>query len=418
MLPRARVPKSSEAPSESERFDPSIWKVSSVAVLGAFLSQLDATVVNVSLSSLAIKLHSSLLAIQWVTSGYLLTLALMLPLSGWMVDRIGAKALYLWCFSAFTLSSALCGLAWSANSLIGFRILQGMSGGLLAPMAQMMMARAAGKRMAGVLGFAAMPVLVAPILGPVIAGAILQFASWRWLFLINLPVGALALALAVLFLPNDREETKPRDLDVVGLALLSPGLVLFLYGSDHISDRTGLVFLVASVLLLVTFFKWATKKKEKALIDLRLFKGKVFSASVTTQFMSHGISFAGQMLIPIFLIRAGGYSPSATGLLLAPLGLGMMCGYPFMGALTKRFGIRKVSAGGASLAFVGTLTFVYLASHGLTIPILACTLLIRRVGLSAVGVPSISAAYSSVRREDLPMATTALNIVMRIGGPN
>ncbi len=411
------MPSPSAALRESDRLDPSIWKISSVAVLGSFLAQLDATVVNVSLSSLAVKLHSSLSAIQWVTSGYLLALALTLPLSGWMVDRIGAKVLYLWCFSAFTLSSALCGLAWSANSLIAFRILQGMSGGLLAPMAQMMMARAAGKRMASVLGFAAMPILLAPILGPVIAGAILQFASWRWLFLVNLPFGALALVLAVLFLPNDREETKPRHLDLVGLALLSPGLALFLYGSDRIGDRTGLVALVASVLLLVTFFKWATRKKEKALIDLRLFKGKVFSASVTTQFMSHGILFAGQMLIPIFLIRAGGRSPSATGLLLAPLGLGMMCGYPFMGTLTKRFGIRRVSAGGASVALAGTLPLVYLASHGLVIAILACALFIRGLGMSAVGVPSISAAYASVRREDLPIATTALNIVMRVGGP-
>ena len=164
------------------KLEPSIWKIGSVAVLGSFLAQLDATVVNVSLSSLAVTLHSSLSAIQWVTSGYLLALALMLPLSGWMVDRIGAKALYLWCFSGFTLSSALCGFSWSADALIGFRILQGMSAGLLAPMAQMMVARVAGKRMASVLGFAAMPILLAPILGPVIAGAILQFASWQWLF--------------------------------------------------------------------------------------------------------------------------------------------------------------------------------------------------------------------------------------------
>jgi MFS family permease len=179
----------------------------------------------------------------------------MLPLSGWMVDRIGARALYLWCFSAFTLSSALCGFSWSASSLIGFRILQGMSAGPLAPMAQMMMARAAGKRMASVLGFAAVPVLLAPLLGPVTAGAILQFASWRWLFLVNLPVGVLALVLAVLLLPNDREETKSRDLDLVGWALLSPGLVLFLYGADHIRDRIGVVSLVGSILLLIAFFR-------------------------------------------------------------------------------------------------------------------------------------------------------------------
>src|SRR5271169_6946407 len=130
---------------EKDRLDPRVWRIVSVAVLGSFLAQLDATIVNVSLSSLATELHSSLTVIQWVTSGYLLALALMLPLNGWLVERMGAKSLYLWCFSAFTLSSALCGLAWSANSLIGFRILQGMSGGL---MTQMMMARAAGKHMA------------------------------------------------------------------------------------------------------------------------------------------------------------------------------------------------------------------------------------------------------------------------------
>jgi EmrB/QacA subfamily drug resistance transporter len=411
------MPDPNKAHRESDGLDPLIWKIGSVAVLGSFLAQLDATVVNVSLSSLATVFHSSLSAIQWVTSGYLLALALVLPLSGWMVDRIGAKALYIWCFSVFTLSSALCGFSWSSNSLIGFRILQGMSGGLMAPMAQMMMARVAGKHMASVLGFAAMPILLAPLLGPVIAGAILQFASWRWLFLVNLPVGALALVLAVLFLPNDRGETNPRELDLVGLALLSPGLAFFLYGSDHINDRAGLAALAGSVLLLVAFFKWATKKKEKAIINLQLFTSKVFSAAATTQFMANGISFAGQMLVPIFLIRVCGRSPSSTGLLLAPLGLGMMCGYPLVGALTKRFGNRRVSAGGALLALVGTLPFIYLTCYGLVIPILASALFLRGMGLSAVGTPSISAAYSSVKRADLPMATTALNIVMRIGGP-
>jgi EmrB/QacA subfamily drug resistance transporter len=401
----------------SDRIDPAVWKISSVAVLGSFLSQLDATVVNVSLSSLAAELHTSLSTIQWVTSGYLLALALMLPLNGWLVNRIGAKALYLGCFTAFTLSSVLCGLAWSANSLIGFRVVQGICGGLLAPMAQMMMARAAGKRLASVLGIAAMPILLAPLLGPVTAGAILQFGSWRWLFLINLPVGALALTLALLFLPDDRDETNPRNLDLPGLALLSPGLVLFLYGSDHIRESIGFVSLSASVFLLAAFFKWASKKREKAIIDLQLFKRKVFAASVTTQFMTHGISFAGQMLIPIFLTRAGGQSPSATGLLLAPLGLGMMCGYPFVGTFVKRFGNRAVSAGGALLALAGTLPLVYLARHGLVVPILGMALFLRGIGLSCVGVPSLSAAYASVRREDLPMATTALNIVMRLGGP-
>jgi EmrB/QacA subfamily drug resistance transporter len=402
---------------QADRLDPGVWKVVCVPAIGSFMALLDATVVNVSLASLAADLKVSLSTIQWVTSGYLLALALMLPLNGWLVDRIGAKALYLWCFAAFTLSSTLCGLAWSANSLIVFRILQGMSGGLLAPMTQMMIARAAGKHMARVLGIAALPVLLAPLLGPVIAGAILQFASWRWLFLINLPVGVLALALAAAFLPNDREETKPRGLDLLGLALISPGLVLFLYSSDHLSERIGVVALTVSIIMFALFYRTARTKGDAALIDLRLLKGKGFSASIAAMFLLNGVSFAGQMLIPIYLVRACGLSPSQTGWLLAPLGLGMMCTYPFMGYLTKRFGIRKLAACGALLALAGTLPLVFLAQHGLVVTVLAASLFIRGVGVSAIGVPSITSGYASVARQDLPMATTAMNIVQRLGGP-
>ena len=204
---------------------------------------------------------SSLTAIQWVTSGYLLALALMLPLNGWMVERIGAKSLYLWCFSTFTLASALCGLAWSANSLIAFRILQGMSGGLMAPMAQMMMARAAGKHMARVIGYAAVPVMLGPILGPVIAGAILQYASWRWLFLVKLPVGALAIVLAVLYSSQGSRRDPVKGTRSSRLCPALPGLVLFLYGSDHLGERIGLVALLIFIVLLAAFYRMAIRKR-------------------------------------------------------------------------------------------------------------------------------------------------------------
>ena len=397
--------------------DAAIWRITAVAVLGSFMAQLDATVVNVSLATLAADLHSTLGAIQWVTSGYLLALALTLPLSGWLVDRIGAKALYLACFSAFTLSSAMCGLAGSTSALIGFRILQGMCGGLLAPMAQMMMARAAGRHMAQVVSLAAVPVLLAPLLGPVIAGVILQLASWRWLFLINLPIGILAVTLAALFLPNDREEKRRRSLDLFGLALLSPGLVLFLFGIDHMAEQAGRVSLIGSLILLPLFLIWALRRGDDALIDLRLFKRPAFAASSTVAFIINGTSFAGQMLIPIYLIRVCGRSPSATGLLLAPLGLGMMITYPWMGALSKRFGARRLAAAGAFAGLVGTLPFLYFSMEGLSLPLLIMALLVRGGGLSSVGIPTTTSAYASVPRGELPMATTALNIVQRIGGP-
>ena len=403
--------------SENGRLPAVVWKIAAVAMLGPLLSQLDATIVNVSLSSLASELHTTLATIHWVTSGYLLALALTLPLNGWLVDRVGAKVLYLWCFSSFTLASVLCGFAWSANALIAFRVLQGMTGGLLAPMAQMMLARAAGKQLTRVAGYASVAVVLGPIFGPVIAGAILQHASWRWLFIVNLPVGTVAVVLAAVLLPEDRPDGPPRDLDVLGLALLSPGLVLFLYGADHLKDRLGIRALIASLILLVGFVRTARRKGSGALIDLTLFRRKVFPVSAMTQFFSNGILFAGQMLIPFYLVRGCGRSPSATGLMLMPLALGGACMLPSLGALTSRFGLRKVSAGGALVALLATLPFLHLAAHGFVWPVLVVMLFCRGAGLAAVGIPSMTAAYVSVEKWELATATTSLNIVQRIGGP-
>jgi EmrB/QacA subfamily drug resistance transporter len=407
-----------DQPTSADSISSDVWKIVAVATLGPFLSTLDATVVNVSLSSLATELHSTLSVIQWVTSGYLLSLALMLPLSGWLVDRVGARKLYIGCFSAFTLASALCGLAWSADSLIGFRILQGMAGGLLAPMAQMMLARAAGARhMVKIMGYAAAPVILGPLLGPVLAGAILQHTSWRWLFYINVPVGILAVVSSILFLPRDESETNPRKLDFIGFLLLSPGLVAFLYGFDHLKDPSSPYILAAAIVLIGLFLTKAKKKGPQALMNLSLFQGKTFAAAAVTQFLSNGVSLSFQVLVPLYLVQVCHVSPQKTGYLLAPLGIGMMCTYPLVGRLSNRFGIRRVSAVGALLTALATMPFISMARYGLfTLPLLV-TLFIRGIGQGAIGIPSMSAAYSAVPRKDLPMATTTLNILQRLGGP-
>jgi len=400
-----------------DQLDPLVWKITAVAVLGSLLAQLDATIVNVSLSGLAQDLHATLPAIQWVTSGYLLALTLVLPLNGWLIGRIGGKTLYLWCFSSFTLSSLLCGFAWSANALIGFRLLQGASGGLLAPMAQLMMKRAAGNQFTRVAGYATVPILLGPLLGPVIAGAILRYASWRWLFLVNLPVGVLALVLAALFLPDDREALRPRELDWLGLVLLSPGLASILFGAERIGQPMGIVAIVAGVMLLMLFWRVETRKAGRALIDLSQFHNRTFAVAAVVQFLSNGVMFAGQMVIPLFLIEACGRSPAAMGWLLAPLGLGMMVGFLPLGFLTERFGGRAVATGGALLSLAATLMLAWLASRPLQVTTLVLTLFVRGVGLGATPLPAISAAYASVEPHDLPMATTTLNILQRLGGP-
>lgn len=408
------MPKS---PAVEEPLAAGVWKVVAVAVLGSFITNLDGTIVNVSLSSLSTELGAPLSTIQWVTSGYLLALTIVLPMNGWLVDRIGAKALYIWCFCAFTLTSAFCGLAWSAPSLIGFRILQGFAGGLMAPMAQMMIARAAGNQMARVAGIATVPILLAPLLGPIIAGAILQYASWRWLFLVNVPVGAVGAGLALAFLPDDRQERRDRELDVLGLALLSPALALFLYSTDHLTEPLGLSLLALSVLLLGIFLWNAHRKGDKALIDLRQFRSRPFTIASLAQFLSNGTTFAGQMLIPVYLVGAAGQSPAEVGLLLLPMGIGMMCTFPSMGFLTRVFGTRGVAATGALLSVLATATLAYLSTRPLNVAIFSVALFLRGAGLGGIGIPSITTAYSSIPRRDLPMATTTLNVIQRLGGP-
>jgi EmrB/QacA subfamily drug resistance transporter len=382
------------ADARKGKLDPAILRVVAVVLLGPFMSQMDATVVNVSLSAIRDDLHSSTESAQWIVSAYLLALALMLPLSGWLVDRVGAKRLYLGCFTLFALTSMGCGAARSMPLLIAARVLQGMAGGLLAPLTQLMMARVAGKQMARVLGYAVVPVLVAPILGPVIAGTILQHASWPWLFYVNLPIGVLAVALAAVLLPRDDDSRERRPFDLVGFLLISPGLVALLYGFERATRGHGYGALALGVILLVGFVLHARRADSSALIDLRLFGNRLFANAAVTQFLSNGMLYGSQFLIPLYLVTGAGLSPERVGWLLAPAGIAMVFVYPTMGFITDRFGCRAVVGAGVELG-----------------------VLLRSAGQGAIGIPTVSAAYASVPKEKLSSATTAVNIVQRLGGP-
>ena len=193
--------------------------------------------------------------------------------------------------------------------------------------------------------------------------------------------------------------------------------MLFLYGADNIRDHLGQLCFAIAIVMIVIFARGALRKGPEALLDLRLFRGGVFPVSARTQFLQNGIVYATQMLLPLYLIKACGHTPGEVGFLLLPLGLGMLAGYPSMGWLTKHFGIRNVAAGGALISFLSTLPFLYLANHRMAGPIFVMSLLIRGMGQSAIGVPSLSAAYSGVPKQEIPMATTTLNIVQRLGGP-
>jgi EmrB/QacA subfamily drug resistance transporter len=405
---------------DQERVDPRVWRIGAVVMCGPLMSGLDATMVNVALDTMGRDLQVPLTTVQWVSSAYLLALALALPLNGWLVDRVGARRVFVGCFAVFLAGSALSGLAGSVPQLLMSRVLQGLAGGLLAPMAQMMMARHAGKFMARVMGITAMPVMIGQILGPSLGGLILAYGDWHWMFFVNLPVGVIAIVLAIRLLPPD-ELARPRRLDLLGIALLSPGLAMSLIGLVELPKGGGIGLAGAAmagsgVLLIGLFLMHARRKRGQALIDPRLFAGRTFRAAAATQFLSNAINFGGQLLLPLYLLRVREVTPTAAGLLLIPAGLGVFCALPLMGRLSERFGARTISGCGAALALVGTLPFALLPPDA-PYWLLLAALFVRGFGVGSITIPSAAAAYASVPREALSGATTAINICQRFGGP-
>src|SRR5918997_3249735 len=231
---------SSPTGASNEGLDRRLLAIASVVVLGAIMSILDTTVVNVAINTLSRDFETDLATIQWIVTGYTLALATVIPVTGWAADRFGTKRLYILAIALFVGGSALCGLAWSAGSLIFFRVLQGLGGGMLMPAGMTILTRAAGPQRVGrVMAIIGVPMLLGPILGPILGGWLVDDVSWRWIFFINIPIGVVALYLAATILPKD-QPSGTEKLDVLGLALLSPGLALFIYGLAESSSAGGL----------------------------------------------------------------------------------------------------------------------------------------------------------------------------------
>lgn len=400
-----------------DRIDRRVWIIAATCSCGPLMSGLDSTMVNIALDTIARTRGVALGTVQWVSSAYLLALALALPITGWLVDRVGARRVFLFSFAVFMLGSALCASAGSIEALIGFRVIQGLAGGLLAPMMQLMMARHAGRHMARVIGVAAMPVMIGQMIGPSLGGLILAWLDWHWIFLVNLPVGLLAMGFAWRVLPAD-EPTTPRPLDLIGLAMISPGLALLMESLVALSQgQASAPFTLTLSLALLAGFAWhSLHRPRSALIDVRLFQLRVFQAAASTQFLSNAINFGGQFMMPLFFLNLRGLDTGPAGLLLGLTGLGVFLALPIMGRLSERLGARLTSGAGAFIALIGTLPFA-LAGVDAPLWVLAIALLVRGFGQGSITLPSAAAAYAAVPRESLTSATTAINICQRVGGP-
>lgn len=404
-----------------DRIDGPLARLIGVMVLGGFMALLDATIVNVGIGTLARHFHAPLDTIAWTASAYMLTLAAAIPVSGWAVDRYGGRAVWLAGLALFTCGSLLCALAWDPGALIAFRVVQGIGGGLMEPTMLTVLARAAGPRRAGrMMALMSIPMTLGPILGPVAGGLINEYLPWRWMFLVNLPVGAVAIALAVRTVPAGAPDgTERRPFDVLGLLLLSPGSVAVMYGlSQAATAGFGAPRVVAGLVLgtvfLLGYVLHALRTPVPPLVDLRLLALRPYAASVAVMTLVGGVLFALLFLVPLYYQQVRGHGVLAAGLLLVPQGAGAFLGMPIAGRLSDRIGARALVPAGGAVVALTTLAYTQ-AGTGASLVWLGVCSAVCGFGLGLIGAPTMASVYRSVPAESTPSATGTLYVLNQIG---
>jgi EmrB/QacA subfamily drug resistance transporter len=408
------------ASADTPRIEPHVWRIAIVVILGAIMSVLDTTIVNVALDDLSKDLHSSLDSIQWVVTGYLLALAAVIPVTGWAARRFGSRRLYLIALVAFTAGSALCGLAWSPGSLVAFRVLQGIGGGMLMPIGQMILVKAAGPRnLPRVMAAIGVPIILAPVFGPTLGGLLLEHAGWQWIFLVNVPVGAIALVTALRLLPHDARE-EAGTLDAIGLALVASGLVGVTYGlansgsAGSLTDLSVLGPVVAGVAL-ITAFVLRALRIPAPLLDVRLYKDKAFAAASLTTFCLGAALFGAMILMPLYFQTVRGEDAVTTGLLLMPQGIGAAIAMRMSAIATERLGGGMTALLGGMVTVVATIPFVLIAG-GTSYWLIGAAMVFRGFGIGMSMMPAMTAAFAVLRPDQINHATPQLNVLQRVGG--
>ena len=413
---------SSRASTASAPLDRAVLRVALVVVLGSIMSVLDTTIVNVALDELSKQLGSTLDQIQWVVTGYLLSLAAVIPVTGWAARRFGERRLYLTSIVVFTLGSLLCGLAWSTGSLIAFRVLQGVGGGMILPVGQMILARSAGPhRMGRVMSVITIPIVMAPILGPTIGGLVLEHLGWRWIFFINAPVGVAALIAGLRLLPRDHGSREAAGrLDVVGLALLATGLVGITYGLAETGITGGLsgprvIVPLLLGLALTTTFVLRARRIPRPLLDVRLYANRAFAAASLTMFCLGGALFGASVLMPLYFQMVRGQDAVHTGLLLAPQGVGVAISMFFSARAADRIGGGWLSLSGVLLTAAATVPFTMFDATS-SYWLIGGAMVLRGAGIGLAFIPAMTAAFAAMTPAQIADGTPQLNVLQRVGG--
>ncbi|WP_259780273.1 DHA2 family efflux MFS transporter permease subunit [Aestuariispira ectoiniformans] len=392
-----------------------LWKVAAISGAGAFMAMLDSTVANLAVESLRQDFGTSLSSVQWVITGYLLALAFSLPAVGWLVRRFGCGRVWLAALAGFVLTSALCALAPNLWLLIAARLLQGLAGGVLVPAGQAVIGKAAEPRQLGrIMGSLGFAVALGPAIGPLIGGTILGTLSWRWIFAMNIPVGCIALVLALRHIPPGQGD-RSASLDWCGLLMIGTGLPLVLIGATEAAMAgPAVVLAMASGVSLIAAFGWRTARIGEPLLNLALLQGRTFRAAVAVAGLTGTNMFAGLLLLPLYFQFVVSDDVMAAGMMLFMMGLGAALALPVCGLLTDRYGGGRVIVAGALCLIVTIIPFM-----GETPPSRSLSwglLFLRGAGLALAQMPAMTMAYAFVPQKEMGDAATLVNILQRLGG--
>jgi DHA2 family multidrug resistance protein len=415
------------APRKSWKDSP--WAIAPVVALAAFMEVLDISIANVALQHIAGSMSASQDESTWVLTSYLVTNAIVLPLSGWLSEVVGRKRFFMSCIIGFTATSLLCGLAPSLMMLVVFRALQGFAGGGLQPVSQAILADSFPPEKRG-MAFAmyGLAVVFAPAIGPTLGGWITDQASWRWVFLINVPVGALLITLVGAMVhdaPEAEEKRKQRvakgvHIDYIGFGLLALGLgglqVVLDKGEREDWFASGLIIMtsVMAAACLVSFVVRELRAKEP-LVDLQLLKNRNFAVSNLLMFILGFVLLGSTQLIPQFVQTSLGYSATDAGLVLSPGGLALVFFMPIMGKLATHVDARWLIMFGLGLSGVSLL---YMTNFDLQVDYftIAVARLFQALGLAFLFIPINTVAYVGMPREKTNMATALINLSRNLGG--
>ncbi|MFI9275751.1 MDR family MFS transporter [Kitasatospora sp. NPDC052896] len=392
-------------------------------IVGAMAVVFDTTIVSVALNDLARDLHTTISTIQWVSTGYLLAMFVTIPIAGWAQSVIGGKRLWIAALGMFLLGSVLCAVSWDATSLIVFRAVQGIGGGVMMPlMVTLIMQAAKGRNLGKVMATITLPTALGPILGPVLGGIILNFGDWRWLFLVNVPFCAVGGWLAHRNLPDDRPVSGDRArLDVVGMLLLSPGVAAVIYGLSQVEGRAGfadarvLVPLLAGLVLTGAFVAWALPRAGAAVVNLRLFRHRPLASASVLGFLSGAVLYGAMLLLPLYFQQVRGEDALGAGLLMIPQGVGTLASRTLAGRYTDRYGPRWVAFTGFAIVTAATLPLAFVTADTDKVVLLAA-LLFRGAGMGAAMIPLTGAAYVGLGREEIPHASIITRVTQQVGG--